>query len=101
MKDKKYEMKEVAEIIAKSMSKSIKKSLKPKGPVEDLLDPDFQAESPSSTIPEHKGGVLYKKDVKKSSVLEPEQLDDKIECVSKPSKNNKLKEFLAKKKSKK
>ena len=101
MKDKKYEIKEVAEIIAKSMSKAVKKANKFKAPIEDVLDANFKPEANPKDILPAKSGVMYKKDVNKASCLEPEHLDDKMNDLMKPSKNSKLKKFLDKKKSKK
>ena len=99
MKDKEFELKEVAEIIAKSMYKSVKKGLKT--PIQDVLDDNFKPEAPSISNPTPKTGVMYKKDVAKTSCLEPEHLDSKMVDLKKPSKNNKLKQFLDKKKKKK
>jgi hypothetical protein len=101
MKDKKYEIKEVAEIIAKSMSKAVKKANKFKAPIEDVLDANFKPEANPKDILPAKSGIMYKKDVSKASCLEPEHLDDKMNDLMKPSKNSKLKKFLDKKKSKK
>lgn len=101
MKDKEFEMKEVAEIIAKSMYKSVKKAIKFKNPVQDVLDPNFTPESPDKENPLPKTGTLYKKDVAKASCLEPEHLDNKVNDLMKPSKNNKLQQFLTNKKKKK
>jgi hypothetical protein len=101
MKDKEFEMKEVAEIIAKSMSKAIKKANKLKTPIEDVLDANFKPEAAPKDILPPKTGVMYKKDISKASCIEPEHLDDKVNDLMKPSKNNKLKKFLANKKSKK
>jgi hypothetical protein len=101
MKDKEYNIKEVAEIIVKSMHKSVQKAIRLKTPIEDVVDPNFKPEAPSSSNPIPKTGVMYKKDVIKATCLEPESLDNEMIDLKKPSKNNKLKQFLDKKKSKK
>jgi len=101
MKDKEYEIKEVAEIIAKSMSKAVKKANKFKAPVDDVLDNNFKPEANPKDILPAKSGVMYKKDDDKKSCIEPEQIEEEKPDLMKPSKNNKLKKFLDKKKSKK
>ena len=95
MKDKEFELKEVAEIIAKSMYKSVKKAFKPA--IKDVLDPNFKPEASPSENPLPKTGVMYKKD----SCLEPEHLDEEMVDLKKPKKTNKLHEFLKNKKAKK
>ena len=101
MKEDKFKTKEAAEIIAKSMHKALQKALKLKGPVEDVLDSNFKPEAAAVFTTPTKQSVLNKKVVEKTDCLESEQLDGKVENVSKPSKNNKLKQFLDKKKAKK
>jgi len=101
MKDKEYEIKEVAEIIAKSMSKAVKRASKFKDPINDVLDDNFTAEANPKDILPAKTGVMYKKDGGKKSCIEPEQIEEEKPDLMKPSKNNKLKKFLDKKKSKK
>jgi hypothetical protein len=101
MKDKEFEIKEVAEIIAKSMYKSVQKAIKMKSPIQDVLDDNFEPEANTKDILPAKTGVMYKKDINKASCLEPEHLDNKMNDLMKPNKNNKLQKFLNKKKSKK
>jgi len=72
---KKYNEKEIAKIIVKSMFKSAKKAIG-KNPIQDVLDPDFTAETNDKTVPVSKPGVMYK------------------------SKSEKLKGFLNKRKEK-
>jgi hypothetical protein len=95
MKDKEFELKEAAGIIAKSMYKSVKKASK--SAVKDVLDPNFKPEASPDQNPLPKTGVMYKKD----NCLEPEHLESEMIDLKKPSKNSKLKQFLDKKKAKK
>lgn len=86
MKDKKFDLKDVAEILAKSMCKAVEKALKHKAPIKDVLDDNFIPEAPARKNPVPKIGVMYK---------------SKQEKKSQGNKNNKLKGFLERKKDKK
>lgn len=89
MKKKHFNLKEVAEILAKSMYKSVHKAMKMKGPIEDVLDPNFKPEAPAALNAIPKTGVMYKKD------------GEEKEVKDNTNKNSKLQEFLNKKKNKK
>ena len=68
MKEKKYSKEEAADKLAKSMYKMMEKALKEKKRktvIEDVLDPDNEAEVDQDALPASKPNVLWKKDDKK------------------------------------
>lgn len=87
MKDEELDLKEAAELIAKSMYKAVKKAFK--APIADVLDENFVPEAKPTKNPVPKLGVMYKN-----------KKDTEKEKSAQLNKNNKLKNFLDKKRGK-
>lgn len=79
--DKKYNQKELAQFLAKSLWKSFKKALYKKNPIQDVLDPNNKPEARRGTIPAPRESVMYKSKKLKDFI---DKKNKKRKAASKP-----------------